>query len=111
MNVKTRAFKERFARAWDGTARRTATGRPIDALVCPPAPGVGYPHDFNVYWGYTSLFNLIDYPSTILPVPGVTVGPREDPADPTYRPLETNPYDRPNYELCEWSSCSDVEIM
>ena len=67
----------------------------------PPAPAVGYPHDFNIYWGYTSLLNVLDYPSVILPIPNFKVDPQLDPVDDNYRPLERNPYDKPNYELCK----------
>ncbi|KAE8381234.1 amidase signature domain-containing protein [Aspergillus bertholletiae] len=98
-NLKTRALKEQFADVWNKTADGTTSGRAIDALILPPAPAVGYPHDFNIYWGYTSLFNLLDYPSVILPVANFKVDPQLDPVDPNYRPVETNPYDKPNHEL------------
>lgn len=54
-----------------------------------------------ISWGYTSLFNLLDYPSTILPIHNFKVNPDTDPVNPAYRPLETNPYDKLNYELCK----------
>ncbi|KAF6524998.1 hypothetical protein HZS61_010793 [Fusarium oxysporum f. sp. conglutinans] len=95
LSGKVRDYKEQFLVAWDKTAN---DGRPIDALICPPAPGVGYPHDFNTYWGYTSLFNLIDYPAAILPIPGLKVSSEQDPLDLEYVPLDTNPYDKPNHE-------------
>ncbi|KAF5722339.1 aconitate hydratase 1 [Fusarium mundagurra] len=90
-----RDYKEQFLAAWDKTAN---DGRSMDALICPPAPGVGYPHDFNTYWGYTSLFNLIDYPAVILPIPGLKVSSEQDPLDLEYVPLDTNPYDKSNHE-------------
>ncbi|KAE8395886.1 amidase signature domain-containing protein [Aspergillus alliaceus] len=99
LSIKARALKEQFADAWKDTAGRTTSGHTIDAVIAPPAPAVGYPHDFNIYWGYTSLFNLLDYPSIILPIHNFKVDPQLDPVDHNYRPLETNPYDRPNYEL------------
>ncbi|CAH0003405.1 unnamed protein product [Clonostachys byssicola] len=99
LNVKTRIFKERFRDAWSETNRRTTTSRPIDALICPPAPSAGIPHNFNIYWGYTSLFNLLDYPSVILPVPKFKIDAQKDPMDVHYRPLETNPYDKTNHDL------------
>ncbi|KAL7758577.1 hypothetical protein ACKLNR_011004 [Fusarium oxysporum f. sp. zingiberi] len=95
LSAKVRDYKEQFLAAWDKTAN---DGRPIDVLICPPAPGVGYPHDFNTYWGYTSLLNLIDYPSAILPIPGLKVSSEQDPLDLEYVPLDTNPYDKPNHE-------------
>ncbi|CAH0046921.1 unnamed protein product [Clonostachys solani] len=99
LNVKTRIFKERFRDAWSETIRSTTTSRPIDAIICPPAPSVGIPHNFNVYWGYTSLFNLLDYPSVILPIPKFKIDAQQDPVDVHYQPLETNPYDKANHDL------------
>ncbi|KAK5807545.1 hypothetical protein VI817_001803 [Penicillium citrinum] len=99
LNIHTRFLKEKFAEAWDRTADKTTTGRTIDALILPPAPGVGYPHDFNLYWGYTSLFNLVDYPSVILPILNFKVDPERDVLDEQYSPLDTNPFDKLNYEL------------
>lgn len=97
MSGKVRDYQEQFLAAWKQTA---TDGHPIDALICPPAPGVGYPYDFNTYWGYTSLFNLIDYPAAVLPIPGLKVNAEQDPLDSEYVPLDTNPYDKPNYEIC-----------
>ncbi|KAJ3541208.1 hypothetical protein NM208_g4713 [Fusarium decemcellulare] len=99
LNIKAKAFKEQFLTAWNVTASRTASGHPIDALILPPAPAVAYPHDFNIYWGYTALFNLLDYPATILPIPDFKITAEQDPVDSEYRPQGTNPYDKPNHDL------------
>ncbi|KAF5637916.1 hypothetical protein F52700_4619 [Fusarium sp. NRRL 52700] len=107
LSGKVRDYKEQFLAAWDRTAHY---GRPIDALICPPAPGVGYPHDFNTYWGYTSLFNLIDYPAAILPISELKVSSEEDPLDLEYVPLATNPYDEPNHEIYDPSLFKGQEI-
>ncbi|CAG9945811.1 unnamed protein product [Clonostachys rosea f. rosea IK726] len=101
LNVKTRIFKERFRNAWSETIRSTTTSRPIDALICPPAPSAGIPHNFNIYWGYTSLFNLLDYPSAILPIPNFKIDAQNDPVNAHYQPLEMNPYDKANHDLCK----------
>ncbi|KAF5547598.1 hypothetical protein FPHYL_10187 [Fusarium phyllophilum] len=85
-----------FMAAWD---KKGNDGRPMDALICAAAPGVGYPHDFNTYWGYASLFNLIDYPAAILPIPGLKVSSEQDPLDLGYPPLDTNPYDKANHQI------------
>ncbi|KAH8811149.1 amidase signature domain-containing protein [Xylogone sp. PMI_703] len=103
LNVKMRIFKEQFLAAWNESSQRTQTGRPIDALVCPSAPTIGLPHDFNIYWGYTSLFNIFDYPSIILPIPNCRVSAEQDPMDSNYRPLSTNPYDISNHHMCKSS--------
>ena len=102
LNLKMRAFKVQFANAWDKTKDSTPTGRPIDALICPVAPSAGIPHDFNIYWGYTCMWNLLDYPSTVLPIPNFKITSETDPPDLAYHPLTTNPYDKANHEMCKF---------
>ncbi|KAF2432169.1 amidase [Tothia fuscella] len=76
-------YKELFADAWDNTAKVTTTGRPIDGLICPVSPSAGFPHDFLPYWGYTSLFNILDYPSLVLPLKNFKITERQDSQDKT----------------------------
>ncbi|KAE8168326.1 amidase [Aspergillus tamarii] len=94
LNLKMREFKDQFANAWKHTSQITRSGHPMDALICPAAPSVGAPHDYNAYWGYTSMFNFLDYPSTILPLDNFKVDPQIDRLDPAYQPLNSNPYDK-----------------
>ncbi|KAF5667300.1 general amidase [Fusarium heterosporum] len=96
LSGKVRAYKDQFLTAWNKTS---GNGRPIDALICPPAPGIGYPHNFNTYWGYTALFNLLDYPSAIIPIRNLGISPHQDPVDMQYTPLKTNPYDTANQDI------------
>ncbi|KAM0230877.1 hypothetical protein ACHAPO_008933 [Fusarium lateritium] len=99
LNLQTRAYKTIFAQAWDKTKDITSTGRPMDALICPCSPSAGIPHDFNVWWGYTSMWNLLDYPSTVLPVANFKISPDRDPRNTSYKPLTSNPYDKTNHEM------------
>ncbi|KAL1598057.1 hypothetical protein SLS60_008545 [Paraconiothyrium brasiliense] len=101
LHLKMRAFKVLFADAWNATKERTSSGRPMDALVCPVAPSTGIPHDFNIYWGYTCIWNLLDYPSTVLPIPGFKISPETDPPNQEYQPNTTNPYDKANQDMCK----------
>lgn len=39
----------------------------IDCLLCPIAPSVASVHDESKYWGYSCVFNALDYPATVLP--------------------------------------------
>lgn len=96
-----RERKTQWADSWNQTQQITSTGRPIDALICPVAPSVGIPHDYNIYWGYTSLFNFLDYPSTVLPVPNFQITPLSDPQLRTYKAVQSNTYDKANHELCK----------
>lgn len=92
-NRQQASYKARFQTAWDAAG--------LDCLLCPVAPQAAVPHDFSVWWGYTSLFNLLDYPSVVMPVKGMTVDKTKDFRDLDYHPRETNPFDKPNWEICE----------
>ncbi|KAF5103377.1 hypothetical protein D0Z03_000226 [Geotrichum reessii] len=40
----------------------------IDFLIAPAGPGAAQPHGTTRYWGYTSQWNLLDYPGVVFPV-------------------------------------------
>ncbi|KAL4791068.1 amidase [Aspergillus venezuelensis] len=99
-------YKEVLADAWDATASQTSTGGPIDGLICPASPMAGYPHDFLPWWGYTTLFNLVDYPSSILPVKDFRISKTHDPKDNFYK-VQDNQFDRECQEIYDpvrWSN-------
>jgi amidase len=72
----------------------------VDVVLCPVGPGCAPPLDCARYWGYTSQWNLLDYPAAVFPT-GLKCGP-EDLADREYVPR--NEQDRYNHELCKFSS-------
>jgi hypothetical protein len=39
----------------------------IDVILCPPGPGPAPVLGTSKYWGYTSIFNLVDFPSAVFP--------------------------------------------
>ncbi|ORX39578.1 amidase signature domain-containing protein [Kockovaella imperatae] len=39
----------------------------IDVLLCPPAPGPAPKLGTSKYWGYTSMFNVLDVPAGVFP--------------------------------------------
>lgn len=69
----------------------------VDVVLCPVGPGTAPPHDMARYWGYTSQWNLLDYPCLVFPT-GLACGD-EDVREEGYRP--PNVRDASNYELCE----------
>lgn len=91
-NTQQAAFKAAFQVAWDE--------HEIDCIMCPCAPMVGVPHDFPVWWGYTTLWNLLDYPSIIMPVKDFKINAGDDPKDVLYKARD-NAFDQRNWELCE----------
>jgi amidase len=98
-NTEQAGYKRKFIEAWSKTASTTSTGRPMDGLICPVAASAGIPHDFPLWWGYTSLFNLIDYPSIVLPLKKMRINAEQDAKDVNYVP-KPNPFDAGNHDLC-----------
>jgi amidase len=98
-NTELAAYRALFAQAWTATAGETSTGRPMDGLICPAGPCASFPHDFPVWWGYFSIFNLLDYPSTILPVKDLKIDPVKDAKNMEYKPRD-NPFDAENWKIC-----------
>jgi len=66
------AYRKEYAKVWNDTA----TGRDemghlegmVDVILCPVGPGVAPKHNTAKYWGYTSQWNLLDYPAVVFPV-------------------------------------------
>ncbi|KAK5756664.1 hypothetical protein LTS12_013254 [Elasticomyces elasticus] len=78
----------------------------VDVLLTPTGPGCAPPHDCSRYWGYTSQWNLLDYPCLIFPT-GLQAGP-EDKAEEGYKPR--NEQDRYNHELYKPETYVDAPI-
>jgi amidase len=68
LNVQRDAFRTELAAHWLATKHRTKTGRPVDVVLCPVAPTLAPPHDTTRWWGYSSYWNLADYPGVVFPV-------------------------------------------
>jgi len=97
------AYRKEYAKLWTETAtgRNTQTGElegMVDAILCPVGPGVAPLHNTAKYWGYTSQWNLLDYPALVFPVG--KVDPEVDVADGGYEPM--NDVDRENWNLCKY---------
>lgn len=75
-------YRATYSRAWAGTAK---DGREVDVILCPPSFGAATPHDQSRYWGYTAIWNLLDYPGAVFPV--TTVDPTKDLKDVNYVPV------------------------
>jgi amidase len=48
-NVEQARFKAAFQQAWDAAE--------LDCIICPCAPGAGFPHDFPIWW-YESVLTI-----------------------------------------------------
>lgn len=66
------AYRKEYAKIWNETAmgvneQGEAEGM-VDVILCPVGPGVAPKHNTAKYWGYTSQWNLLDYPAVVFPV-------------------------------------------
>lgn len=103
--IKREAYKMAYAKVWNDTATgKSATGElegMVDVILCPVGPGAAPLLDTAKYWGYTSQWNLLDYPALVFPVS--RVDPEVDVADEGYQPM--NEKDALNHSLCMF--CGD----
>ena len=98
---KREGYRREYSRLWNGTATGTSEAGElegmVDVILCPVGPGAAPLLDSSKYWGYTSQWNVLDYPALVFPVS--KVDPAIDVVDQGYRPL--NEKDEFNYHLCQ----------
>ncbi|KAF4460276.1 hypothetical protein FALBO_12941 [Fusarium albosuccineum] len=90
--VERDAYRARYAEAWSNTGKDS---REVDVILCPPSFGAATPHEKSRYWGYTSQWNLLDYPAVVFPV--TKVDPVLDVKDVNYAPK--NDQDKAIYDM------------
>ncbi|KAJ6437899.1 glutamyl-tRNA(gln) amidotransferase subunit A [Purpureocillium lavendulum] len=71
-------FRYSYLKEWNTAAPN------MDVILCPAYPMPAPVHGTSRYWGYTSLWNLLDYPAITFPV--TRVDPEKDGQDPGYIP-------------------------
>jgi Asp-tRNA(Asn)/Glu-tRNA(Gln) amidotransferase A subunit family amidase len=95
------AYRKEYAKVWNDTAvGKDERGHPegmVDVILCPVGPGVAPAHNTAKYWGYTSLWNLLDYPAAVFPV-GRVDKTLDNPQD-AFEPLSGK--DEENWQLCK----------
>ena len=67
-NVAKREYQKEYMEYWNSTETLTGTGRPVDALIIPAAPFTAARPTKYAYYGYTTIFNVLDYTSCAFPV-------------------------------------------
>lgn len=94
-------YRSEYAALWNETATSVGpNGEPegmVDVILCPVGPGSAPKIDTAKWWGYTSQWNLLDYPALVFPVDKVDV--EKDGAKETYEPR--NEKDKFNWDLWE----------
>ncbi|KAI9741783.1 MAG: hypothetical protein M1834_000169 [Cirrosporium novae-zelandiae] len=93
LNSERDAYREDYAAHWSST--KTAHSDEVDVILCPAVPSCAPPHECARYWGYTSQWNLLDYPCAIFPV--TFIDQEKDKKEEGYVPM--NDQDKYNYEL------------
>ncbi|TCD62072.1 hypothetical protein EIP91_007512 [Steccherinum ochraceum] len=88
-------LRQEYLAMWEETAKTTGTGRPVDAIISPVAPYAAPPHGMNSDASYTSIYNVLDYPSFVFPV--TRVDPVKDAKKPPHKFLSEE--DEDNYKL------------
>jgi Asp-tRNA(Asn)/Glu-tRNA(Gln) amidotransferase A subunit family amidase len=96
--VEREKYKSEYANLWNNTATGEDGDGEVDVILCPVGPGAAPPLDCSRYWGYTSQWNLLDYPALVFPVS--KVDPDVDLREEGYEPM--NEQDAYNYELCQF---------
>ncbi|MCJ1316399.1 hypothetical protein MMC15_001720 [Xylographa vitiligo] len=105
------AYRQEYAKVWNETAagQNTATGELegiVDAILCPVGPGVAPLHNTAKYWGYTSQWNLLDYPALVFPVDKVDA--EVDIAEKAYKPMTD--IDKENWKLYDPETFSGLPV-
>ncbi|EIW75737.1 general amidase [Coniophora puteana RWD-64-598 SS2] len=81
LHTEKRNLRKAYLDHWNATAKRTGTGRPVDAIISPAVAYTAVPHGLNYDSFYTTLGNAMDYACSGFPV--TVVDPEQDmPHDP-----------------------------
>ena len=104
-------YRTEYAKIWNDTASsRDLNGNPegmVDVILCPVGPGAAPLLETSKWWGYTSQWNLLDYPAIVFPV--TRVAPKVDVADASYQPR--NSKDKYNWRNCGLYGLPKIELM
>ncbi|PHH76848.1 hypothetical protein CDD82_3780 [Ophiocordyceps australis] len=94
LNKARDRYRREYLIRWADTASKSSSNRPMDILICPAATTSATPHDFKPWWGYSAIWNLLDYCGGVLPV-GTVLEADAYPHD--YTPV--NDLDKENVEI------------
>lgn len=104
--VKREAYRAEYAELWNRTAAAGDEESAVDVILCPVGPGAAPPLNHARYWGYTSQWNLLDYPALVFPV--TKVDQEKDQAEVGYKPM--NDQDEFNYKLYSPAAYVDAPV-
>ncbi|GAA6055527.1 hypothetical protein JCM3770_006769 [Rhodotorula araucariae] len=104
--LKRRNWIKEQLLAWEATTELTGSGRPLDAIIAPPAPYPSFRHGDKQDIFYTGICNICDYPSAVFPV--TTVDPRVDVKGEPYK--FSTEFDKINYERYDPEVYKDAPV-
>lgn len=97
---------------WDLNAAREAyrrehhalmRARGVDFVLCPAYPGAGVLQGGARYWGYTSIWNILDLPAAVLPS-GLACDKAVDVKEEGY-------VGRSEMDVEEWKACESLVVF
>lgn len=91
--VQRDCYRQQYVKTWN--ERENNLQCSIDCLLTPVGPSAAPQHGTAKWWGYTSIWNLLDYPAVVFPVS--TVNLVMDQVETNYHPR--NIFDEENYHL------------
>jgi Asp-tRNA(Asn)/Glu-tRNA(Gln) amidotransferase A subunit family amidase len=72
-NEEREEFRLEYANHWNSTGSWSDEDQGwvdvVDVVICPVAPWIAAKHGTSKYWGYTSTWNILDYPALAFPTP------------------------------------------
>ncbi|KAG9238029.1 amidase signature domain-containing protein [Amylocarpus encephaloides] len=99
--IRREVYRMEYANLWNSTATSTGpNGEPegmVDVILGPVGPGCAPKIGTAKWWGYTSQWNLLDYPGLVFPVDKVDTS--KDAAKETHTPR--NELDKENWDFWE----------
>jgi len=96
------AFQKEYLQNWSSALEVP------DFIVGPVGPSAAPRHETSRYWGYTAIFNLLDYPACSFPT-GLFCSPELHPEDPEYTPRD-NEFDEYNWKNYDAKIFEDAPI-
>ncbi|KAH7370846.1 amidase signature domain-containing protein [Rhexocercosporidium sp. MPI-PUGE-AT-0058] len=61
-------YQARYLAYWNSTGGITKSGRKVDAIIIPASPTASYRPKEGMYFGYTGVFNVLDFSAAVVPV-------------------------------------------
>ena len=101
---KRETYREEYAKVWNETATDLSGEGIVDVILSPVGPGAAPVLETAKWWGYTSQWNVVDYPAIVFPV--TKCDAKVDIKDPSYVPR--NEKDKQNWDICKCNAFHEI---